>query len=152
MPRSQHLNNSLKNHTYKIPNIDNIINKLQGSTIFSTLDAASGFWNIPLDESSSKLCTFGTPFGRYRFLRMPFGIKVASEVFQECFHNIFNISGVVVYVDDILIHAKNKIERDRNLEQVFQIAIQNSMKFNLIVVYLTSLCVNWAFFGTRGPF
>jgi hypothetical protein len=64
MPRSQHLNNSLKNHTYKIPNIDDIINKLQGSTIFSTLDAASGFWNIPLDESSSKLCTFGTPFDR----------------------------------------------------------------------------------------
>ncbi|KAF2902106.1 hypothetical protein ILUMI_04094 [Ignelater luminosus] len=107
------------------------MNKLQGSQMFSTLDAASGFWNIPLDETSSKLCTFATPFGRYRFLRMPFGIKVASEVFQDYFQNIFDIPGVEIYIDDISIHAKNKAEHDKILKKVFQIAKQHNVKFNL---------------------
>ncbi|EFA12683.1 Retrovirus-related Pol polyprotein from transposon 17.6-like Protein [Tribolium castaneum] len=82
-------------------------------------------------EMSRTICTFGTPFGRYRFLRMPMGIKEASEVFQEYFSEIFNIPGVEVYVDDILIYAKNKTEHDKILEQVFQIAKENNIKFNL---------------------
>ena len=52
-----------------------------GAKIFSVLEAQSAFWQIRLDEA--KLCTFNTPFGRYRFTRLPFGIKSAPEVFQR---------------------------------------------------------------------
>lgn len=51
--------------------------------IFTILDEKDGGWQIKLDEPSSKLWAFNTPWGRYRFLRLLFGIKSASEVFQQ---------------------------------------------------------------------
>lgn len=125
------LNKIIKTQKYKIPTIDDIAIKLKGSKYYTTLDATSGFWNIPLDEASSKLCTFGTPFGRYRFKRMPFGITSASEVFQERFKEIFDMEGVEIYIDDILIHGKTKEEHDRRLKQVFEKAKICNIKFNL---------------------
>ena len=64
---------------------------------FTKLDASSGFWQIPLDESSSYLCTFATPFGRYRFCRLPFGIK--SEVLRH----FGDVPGVVNFEDDLCV-------------------------------------------------
>lgn len=55
------------------------------------------------NKKSSELCTFGTPFGRYRFKRLLFGIKTASDVFQERFQEMFEQNGVKIYVDDILM-------------------------------------------------
>lgn len=124
------LNEAIIQNTFKIPTIDEIAVKLNNSKVFTTLDATSGFWNIPLDEESSNLCTFGTPFGRYKFLRMPYGIKIASEVFQQKFKEIFNLEGVEIYIDDILIHGKTQEEHDERLEKVFQIARKYNIKFN----------------------
>jgi hypothetical protein len=62
---------------------------------------------------------------------MPFSIKIASQVFQEYFQNIFDIPGVEIYIDDILIQAKSKKEHDEILEKVFVIAQKNNVKFNL---------------------
>lgn len=64
----RNLNKAILRPHFPFPNIDDCKAKLSGSKFFSTLDANSGFWMIPLDEDSSKLCTFNTPFGRYRFL------------------------------------------------------------------------------------
>ena len=64
---------------------------------FCVLDASSGFWQIKLDEASSRLCTFNTPFafGRYMFKRLPFGISSASEVFHKAVAQLFEgIDGV----------------------------------------------------------
>ena len=62
---------------------------------------------------------------------MPFGLKVASEVFQEYFFQLFSIPGVEIYVDDILIHGRNKEEHDQRLAKVFEIAKKHNVKFNL---------------------
>ena len=124
------LNKVIIAQPYKLPNIDEISNELKDSRYFSTLDASNAFWNIPLDSESSKLCTFGTPLGRYRFKRLPYGIKTASEVFQEYFQEIFEMKGVKVYIDDILIHAETKIEHDKILEKVFKLASKYNIKFN----------------------
>ena len=51
----------------------------------SVLDATLGYWQVRMDKESSKLCTFNTPFGRYRFTRLPFDIKSAPEVFQQTY-------------------------------------------------------------------
>lgn len=125
------LNSVIKRQTFKLPTIDEIAVNLKGSRYYTILDATSGFWNIPLDEESSKLCTFGTPMGRYRFKRLPFGIVTASEVFQERFQEMFNMQGVEIYIDDILIHGKTKEEHDDRLKEVMELARKNNVKFNL---------------------
>ena len=58
----------------------NSLVKLAGKSMFSILDEKDRFWQIPLDEESSFLCTFNSYFGQYRFLRCPFGISSALEV------------------------------------------------------------------------
>ena len=63
--------------------IEEVVADMPQAKVFSVLDATSGYWQVKLGESSSKLCTFNTPFGRYRFTRLPFGIKSATEVFQN---------------------------------------------------------------------
>ena len=77
------LNVAIKREHYPLPVVDDITTSCSGATLFSTLDAEKAFYQIQLDEESSKLLTFNTPFGRYRYLRMPMGIKSAPEVYQQ---------------------------------------------------------------------
>ena len=77
------LNQAVKREHYPLPTLEELTLMLSDTKYFSVLDATSGFWQIKLDEESSLLTTFNTPFGRYRFTRMPFGIHSAQEVFQK---------------------------------------------------------------------
>ena len=77
------LNKAVQREHYPMKTVEEVAAELEGATVFSTLDASSGFWHIKLDEESSKLTTFNTPFGRYRFLRLPFGLSSAPEVFHS---------------------------------------------------------------------
>jgi hypothetical protein len=77
------INNSIKRENYMLPNLEDISPKLAGSTVFSKLDASSGFYQIPLHPDSSKLTTFITPMGRFCFKRVPFGISSGPEIFQR---------------------------------------------------------------------
>lgn len=86
---------------------------------------------IPLNEQSSKLCTFNTPFGRYRFLRLPFGINAAPEIFHAEMVKLFgDISGLIIYVDDFLIYSSTIEEHAKILETIFQRARSAGLKFN----------------------
>ena len=98
------LNKAIKREHYHLPTIEEITTRLSGAKYFSTLDASSGFWQIPFDEESSMPTTFGTPFGRYRYTRMPFGIHSAQEVFHKRLHELFHdLDGVETDIDDILV-------------------------------------------------
>ena len=63
----QQLNKGIKREHFQLPTLEELTMEMKGARFFTKLDASSGFWQIPLDEPSSKLCTFATPFGRYRF-------------------------------------------------------------------------------------
>lgn len=67
----------------------------------------SYFYHIRLDERSANLCTFITPFGRYKFLKMPYGLAFAPEVFKQRLKNIYDLEGVEVYIDDIIAWVQN---------------------------------------------
>lgn len=77
------LNKAIQREHYKLPTGSDITSAMSGACYFSKLDALSGFYQIVLDEESAKLCTFNTPFGRHCFLRLPFGISSAPEVFHK---------------------------------------------------------------------
>ena len=77
------LDPSYLNSAIKRPlTIAEIVSRMPNAKYFSKLDATSGFLQIQCDEESSKLCTFNSPIGRYRFLRMPFGLNCASEMYK----------------------------------------------------------------------
>lgn len=121
----RNLNKAIKRSHYQFPTVNNIKANLAGAKFFSTVDANSGFWTVNLDEQSSKLCTFITPFGRYRFLRLPFGICSAPEYFHSILMKLFKgIKNIIIYIDDILIYGKTKEEHDKALEMVFERARQ----------------------------
>ena len=115
------LNKAIKREHYPMKTVEEVAAQLAGATVFSTLDASSGFWHVKLDEKSSKLTTFNTLFGRYRFLRLPFGINSAPEIFQRRMTQTFeDIDGADAIVDDILIWGKDVTEHNKRLEQVLQ--------------------------------
>ncbi|XP_061709453.1 uncharacterized protein LOC133519464 [Cydia pomonella] len=72
------LNQAIKREHFRLPTLDEIVSNLSGAQYFSTLDATNGFWQVKIENSD--LCTFNTPFGRYKFLRMPYGISSACEL------------------------------------------------------------------------
>ncbi|KAL0175066.1 hypothetical protein M9458_031034, partial [Cirrhinus mrigala] len=104
------LNKSAQREKLILPALDDILHRLAGSTVFSSLDAASGFWQIPLDEESARLTTFITPLGRFCFKRLPFGVTSAPEIFQRKMCELLrDHEGTIVYMDDILVSGGDGI-------------------------------------------
>ncbi|PIK51938.1 Transposon Ty3-I Gag-Pol polyprotein [Apostichopus japonicus] len=125
------LNKQVKREHYQLPTADELTSELAGAQYFSVLDANSGFWQIPLDDQSSDLCCFNTPFGRYKFLRLPFGLHSAPEVFHKTMCQIMDgIPGCQVYIDDILVCGKTKEEHDKRLRLVFERAREHNLRLN----------------------
>ena len=77
------LNRAIRRQHFQTPSLDEITCKLSKAKYFSLLDAKDGFWQVPLTEEASKLTCFSTPFERYCWNVMPFGIKSAPEVYQQ---------------------------------------------------------------------
>ena len=125
------LNQNIKREHYQIPKREEIASEMAGAQYFSKLDAAQGFWQIKLDDESSRYCTFNTPFGRYRFLRMPFGIISASEIYHRAMDNILEgLEGVRCYVDDVVIWGSTLLEHNERLTKVLQRVRENGLKLN----------------------
>ena len=92
--------------------------KLSSARYFSILDARSGYWNIGLDQGSS-LCN--SPFGRYRFLRLPFGLICAQDIFQRKVDETFgDLPGVTGIADDIVVYGYDDRDHDKNVSAVLQ--------------------------------
>ena len=95
------LNRSVMREKHPLPSVEHTLGQLAGAKIFSKLDANAGFWQIPLSEESSLLTTFITPFGRYCYNRLCFGISSAPEHFQKRMSRILEgLEGVVCQMGD----------------------------------------------------
>ena len=125
------LNDAIRRPHYPMRTFDEVVSHLSGAAYFSVLDATSGYWSLKLEEKSSYLTTFNTPFGRYRYLRVPFGLNCSQDEFQRKIDESFEgMSGVTAIVDDILVYGKTRAEHDENLRKVLSRARERGIKLN----------------------
>lgn len=131
------LNQALKRNHYPLPVIDDLLPLLANAKVFSVVDAKNGFWHVQLDPESSLLTTFGTPWGRFRWTRLPFGISPAPEEFQrrlEC--ALEGLAGVKPIFDDILVfgvgetQAEALSDHDAKLSALFERCRTKGIKLN----------------------
>ncbi|PFX31704.1 Retrovirus-related Pol polyprotein [Stylophora pistillata] len=100
-------------HSNPGPVLDEVLPKLAKAKVFTVLDAKDGFYQIKLDKESSLLTTFWTPFGRYKYLRMPQGISSAPEEYQRRQNEaLAGLSGIEVIADDILCYGSGETIED----------------------------------------
>ena len=125
------LNKVIKREHFQIPTFEDVVSRLGEKKYFTVLDQKDSYWQVPLSEESSYMCTFNTPFGRYRFVRMPFGICSASEVLEKRVYKVFgDMQEVEVIADDMIISGATEEEHDQLLRNVMQRAREQNVKFN----------------------
>lgn len=125
-----HLNQNICTDQYPIPTVEELALKLKGKSMFTVLDLKEGFYHVPLDKESMKLCTFITPFGKYCFKRLPFGLNVSPEVFQRVNEKMFGDLDIGIYFDDFIIATETEVEHDKILNEVLARARKYGVKFN----------------------
>ena len=125
------LNRDLKRTYHKVPTVEEITHKLSGAQVLSKVDARHGYLSIVLDDESSMLTTFNTPFGRYWYLRLPFGLSVSGNIFQEKMDQILEqCPGTMSIADDIVVFGKDESEHDNNLHNLMEVASKYGLVFN----------------------
>ena len=102
------LNKGVRREVYHFPRVSDMLSRLANGTVFSKLDANSGFWQVILSPACRLYTTFITPWGRFCFKRMPFGISSAPEFYQRAMEKMLDgLEGVVCYMDDVLVYGKD---------------------------------------------
>ena len=107
------MNKAVKREHFQLPTLDDILPNLSNAKLFSTVDIRSAYWHVLLDEESSLLTTFSTPYGRYCWVRMSFGSNVSSEISRKSCSNVWMaLTGIHCVADDIMITGCGETEKD----------------------------------------
>ena len=126
-----HLNKAIRWDHYGTPTLEEITHELAGSTKFTKVDGSSSYYCIVLDYESSLLTTFNTHRGRFHFVRLPFGLACAQDIFQRMMDQILDrCEGVIGIADDIIIHGKDDAEHDRRLHKFIRVAREHGLVLN----------------------
>ena len=116
-----------------MPEPQTLFDHLSGCSIFSSLDVGQAYYQVEVEKEDKLKIAFSTKTRQYCYNRMPFGLTTAPATFQKLMHKMLDgilYKGVVVYIDDILIFAKNKAEHDEILEEVFSRIRASGLKIN----------------------
>ena len=101
--------------------MDEVLEELKGSTVFSKLDINLGFHQIEVHEDSRDITTFPVGDCLYHYKRLSFGINSAPEIYQSIIRQtVADITGVTKKGDDIIVHGKDVQEHDKSLVKLFQ--------------------------------
>ena len=104
-----------------LPKIDEMYTKLKGAKFFSTIDLRSGYYHITLGKDLRAKTAFVTPFGKYEFLQVPFGLAQAPAFFQHLMNKVLdNCSFAITYLDDIIIFSNTEEEHLAHIEEIFR--------------------------------
>ena len=115
------LNKVTRKFTWPMPKVEDIFSKLNGATYFTTLDLHAGYHHIPLDKSSIPKTAFNSPFRKYEYIKVPFGLAQALAYFQELMTGILkDFPFAIAYLDDIMIFSKTPQEHLSHICMVFE--------------------------------
>ncbi|UYV74991.1 K02A2.6-like [Cordylochernes scorpioides] len=124
-------NKILLRREFPLKRLEDIAVPLHKSKYFTKLDLKKSFWQLPVDEETQPYLTFSTPWGRYSFLRVPFGIKTAPEIMQQIMTDLLSdLKGVENSMDDILIHAPDLDTLRKRTYEVLSLLKSTGIKLN----------------------
>ena len=127
------LNLVTKTDVYPIPFIEDLLEKVEGCPFISIFDLKSGYWQIPMENSSKEKTAFSSRIGSFQYKVMPFGLKNAPSVFQRYVDDIFRdkINRCLnVYIDDIIVYSRTFEDHLRDLEEIFNILADNNIRIH----------------------
>jgi hypothetical protein len=127
------LNKVTKVDAYQMPRIDELFDTISKGRVFSKPDAFSGYHQIEMNEESIPKTAFGSKFGLYEFVKIPFGLVNAPATFQRAMDMLLNEEinkFVVVYLDDIVVFSENYYEHEKHLNVVLKKLRNAGMKLN----------------------
>ena len=128
------LNDATKKDSYPLPHVRDVIDKMNGARYWSTLDAASAYWSIPLAEQDREKTAFSVPRGKFEFNVTPYGLCNAGATYQRMID--ITLSGlpserVLAYMDDIVVYSKSFDEHIESLNKVFGCLRSSSITLKL---------------------
>ncbi|GBL61482.1 Retrovirus-related Pol polyprotein from transposon 297, partial [Araneus ventricosus] len=128
------LNKVVVKDRFPLPLIEDILDRLQGSRVFSTIDLKNAFFHVDVNKDSRKYTSFVTHEGQYQFLKVPFGLCNSPAVFHRYINTIFrpliNDGIVLPYLDDIIILSSSFEEGIERVERVLSIASEYGLEIN----------------------
>ena len=133
------LNSITRKDSHPLPRIDDLLETFEGSQWFTTLDLASGYWQIQMEEKDKEKTAFITHEGLYEFNVMPFGLCNAPATFQRLMHMVYGnliFTKAPVYIDDTNVHSKTFGQHLEDLEEVFKRLRDAKLKLRLEKCYL----------------
>lgn len=114
-----------------LPTIDEVIANIGNARVFSKIDLANAFLQLPLDESSKQFTTINTSDGLFKYNFLPFGLKASPGIFQSFMTKLLSgVNNIVVYQDDLLIMSPNMFEHNKSLNKVLTILRDAGIKLN----------------------
>ena len=112
-------NRAICHDHHKMPTVEKVAHEFTNSHYFTKLDANHGYWSIVLDEESSLLTTFNSPFGRYHFWHIPFGLLCSQDIFQKKVDQFLKeCLGCIGIANDITVHGHTEAEHDAHLQNL----------------------------------
>jgi hypothetical protein len=127
------LNAQIKRKPFPLPKISDLLRKLSGFKYTTEIYLNMGYYHIPLDLETQKLCTTILPWGKYQYKRLPMGVKTSPDISQRIMYELLgNIPNAQVYLDDIIITSNRTFEEHAAImEQVLERLQKANFRANL---------------------